>query len=314
MTNRDDAWDVFISHASEDKKAFVRPFAQTLQGLGVRVWFDEFTLRIGDSISRSIDRGLAASRYGIVVLSRAFLRKQWTEYELRGLTAREIEGGRRILPIWHGVSKREVLDFSPPLADKLAINTASADAVDVAMQVLQEVRPDLYSKRNRTQLLDSPQGEALSELQTEISRASVLPGIVESIWPMAIVRCEFSDRIRHVEFVAVNNRARDLFGIRSNIDIPRPEEVLNRVSNWMNPSDYLDLLDDQKRMFSELLPRHPFIARVPIHFNATHPSANCKNKRFFPVILEHSRESNETGDNLLMCILYIDETVAKIDW
>jgi TIR domain len=92
-------WDLFISHASEDKKDFVQPLASALDALGVRVWYDASTLKLGDSLSRSIDQGLAKSDYGLVVLSPAFLSKQWPEYEIRGLTARELSGGKVILPI-----------------------------------------------------------------------------------------------------------------------------------------------------------------------------------------------------------------------
>ena len=84
MTERPRKLDVFISHASEDKDAFVRPLVVALQTLGVSVWYDEFSLEVGDSISRSIDRGLAESAYGIAVISPAFIGKSWPEYESRG--------------------------------------------------------------------------------------------------------------------------------------------------------------------------------------------------------------------------------------
>ena len=119
MNAPNDKWDVFISHASEDKETFVRPLAMALQQLGVSVWYDEFSLRIGDRLSRLIDRGLAKSNYGLVVLSPHFLNKPWPEYELRGLIAREIDEDRVILPLWHGVNRQQVLNFSPPLADKV---------------------------------------------------------------------------------------------------------------------------------------------------------------------------------------------------
>jgi len=73
------------SHASEDKEALVQPLATALAAFGVRAWYDEFTLEAGDSLSRSIDRGLADSRFGVVVLSPSFILKPWPEYELRGL-------------------------------------------------------------------------------------------------------------------------------------------------------------------------------------------------------------------------------------
>ena len=106
-----DIWDLFVSHASEDKDTFVRPLAVTLRSLGISVWYDEFSLRVGDSLSRSIDKGIARSSYGLVVVSRAFIKKAWPEYELRGLVTREIGEGKVILPIWYGVGREEVARF-----------------------------------------------------------------------------------------------------------------------------------------------------------------------------------------------------------
>jgi hypothetical protein len=134
------AWDVFVSHASEDKEAFARPLAVALQGRGVKVWFDAFTLSLGDSLRRSIDRGLAQSRFGIVVLSEAFFQKHWPQLELDGLVARESAGAKVILPIWHGIDEARVRAHSPMLADRLAVS--SAHGLDhVVQQVLQVIRP-----------------------------------------------------------------------------------------------------------------------------------------------------------------------------
>lgn len=114
-------YDAFISHASEDKEGFVRPLAKKLTALGFKVWYDEFELKVGDSLRQCIDRGLAVSEYGIVILSEAFFAKNWPQYELNGLVAREIEGKKVILPVWYGIDKAEILKYSPPLADKVAL-------------------------------------------------------------------------------------------------------------------------------------------------------------------------------------------------
>lgn len=132
--------DVFISHASEDKDSFVRPFAEHLQALGVNVWYDEFSLSWGDSLRKSIDKGLANSQFGIVVISKPFIQKRWTEYEFNGLIAAEIEGTKRVLPIWHEISKSEVMKFSPTLADKLALNTSTHTIEEIAEQLLPLLR------------------------------------------------------------------------------------------------------------------------------------------------------------------------------
>ena len=127
--------DAFISHATEDKDDLVRPLAEALQAAGFDIWYDEFSLTVGDSLRKSIDIGLANSRFGIVVLSPDFFAKKWTEYELNGLVAKEMEGGKVILPIWHKVSKDQVLGFSPPLADKLALNTALFTVSELATEL-----------------------------------------------------------------------------------------------------------------------------------------------------------------------------------
>lgn len=77
-------WDVFISHASEDKDAIARPLAEELRRRGLRVWYDEFVLEVGDSLSEKIDEGLAASHHGVVVLSPKFFEKDWSKKELAG--------------------------------------------------------------------------------------------------------------------------------------------------------------------------------------------------------------------------------------
>ncbi|HCT5329144.1 TPA: TIR domain-containing protein [Klebsiella pneumoniae] len=133
-------YDVFISHASEDKDLFVRPFAEYLKAQGVKVWYDEFSLSWGDSLRKKIDKGLANSRFGIVVISKSFIKKQWTEYELNGLIAAEIEGTKRVLPIWHEISKSEVIKFSPPLADKVAMNTSIQTFEEIADQLVSLLR------------------------------------------------------------------------------------------------------------------------------------------------------------------------------
>ena len=125
-------YDLFISHASEDKEEFVRPLAETLEDLGIKVWYDEFTLRVGDSLRKNIDHGLVNSRFGTVILSSSFCSKNWTQYELDSMVAREMDGHKMILPIWHKVTKNEVMKFSPALADKVALNTSISSIEEIA--------------------------------------------------------------------------------------------------------------------------------------------------------------------------------------
>ncbi|WP_448983009.1 DUF1883 domain-containing protein [Olsenella uli] len=128
-------YDVFISHASEDKDAVARPLANALREAGLNVWYDEFEMKIGDSLRRKIDQGLAHSRFGIVVISRDFIKKGWTNYELDGIITRTVSGEQVMLPIWHNITKDEVVAYSPTLADKIARNTAVDGIGDIAIEI-----------------------------------------------------------------------------------------------------------------------------------------------------------------------------------
>jgi hypothetical protein len=117
-------WDVFISHATEDKDEIVRPLALALQSREVRVWLDEAAMTVGDSLRRSIDKGLSQSRFGIVVISESFLRKEWPQKELDAMVALEVDGRKVILPVWHQVDATKIRQYSPLLADRLATSTS----------------------------------------------------------------------------------------------------------------------------------------------------------------------------------------------
>jgi hypothetical protein len=133
--------DVFISHASEDKDAVVRPLAEAMRALGLKVWYDEFELRIGDSLTRKVDRGLADSRFGVVVLSPSFFGKNWPRYELDGLVTRELASGQQvILPIWHGITYADVAGYSLTLADKFALKTDKMTLDAIAGDISSVVR------------------------------------------------------------------------------------------------------------------------------------------------------------------------------
>jgi hypothetical protein len=134
-------FDVFICHATEDKDAVARPLAQSLSDAGVSVWYDEFSLELGDSLRRSIERGIAESRLGVVILSPRFFEKNWPQAELDGLFAKEMTGDKTILPVWHEIDRQEILTRSPILADRVAVSTADGLG-PVTERILDVVRPD----------------------------------------------------------------------------------------------------------------------------------------------------------------------------
>ena len=163
-------YDIFISHASEDKAEIARPLADHLKRLGLRVWLDEFELTLGDSLRRSIDHGLAGSRFGVVILSPAFFRKEWPNKELDGLVSREDGSEKVILPVWHRVSRDDIVTFSPILADKIAVST-SHGLEHVGSQILHAVtRGASEVTRSGTSLEELGQKMLVADSSQELRR------------------------------------------------------------------------------------------------------------------------------------------------
>jgi TIR domain len=112
-------WDIFISHTSEDKRAVALPLRDALKAKGLSVWIDYGELKLGDDLRQKISDGLAESRFAVVILSRAFLAKQWPMSELRALMAREEEGSKVVLPVRYGITQKELVEADPLVGARL---------------------------------------------------------------------------------------------------------------------------------------------------------------------------------------------------
>jgi hypothetical protein len=112
----------FVSYDNRDKEAIARPLAQELTKILGRVWFDEFSLRVGANLRESIERGLKECTRCILVLTPNFLSNTgWTKTEFNAVFTRElVEKADVIVPVWAGVSSNQVYDYSPTLANRLA--------------------------------------------------------------------------------------------------------------------------------------------------------------------------------------------------
>lgn len=137
-------WDIFISHATEDKESVAIPLAKELSKYPIKVWIDNQELKIGDSLIDKINEGIAKSRYGVVILSPNFFAKKWTKRELKMLFMRDDEDddGVVILPVWHDVTAKEVKSYNLLLADAVGISTSKG--LDyVAAEIAHRLWPDL---------------------------------------------------------------------------------------------------------------------------------------------------------------------------
>ena len=143
--DEEEEYDVFVSHAFEDKESFVDEFVDALRSNGLSVWYDTDKLKWGDSMREKIDRGLAKSRYGVVVLSPNYIaeNKYWTKAELNGLFQVESVNGKTILPVRHNLTKKQVIEYSPIIADRKAMTTALMTPQEIA-----EALKELFTSEN----------------------------------------------------------------------------------------------------------------------------------------------------------------------
>lgn len=167
---------LFVSHASEDKDAFVRPLVAELKK-HFEVWFDEFELKLGDSLRTKIDAGLHDCDFGVVVLSPSFFSKKWTIAEVNGLFALEDSNRKIILPIWYQVGEKEVRDFSPILADRRA--AVASKGID---RVVEDIRTAVEASERTHQVLSPDAGRR------------ALNGMMQNLYSM-----ELDDRVLQTE-------------------------------------------------------------------------------------------------------------------
>lgn len=214
--------DVFISYASEDRETVAKPLAQLLSSLGIGVWFDQFDLKIGDSLRRKIDEGLKKSRYGIVVLSPAFFDKHYTKLELDGLAQREADGEKVILPIWVGVDEKQIRSFSPTLADRIAGRWEEGMYVVLA-KLIEVIKPGII--------------EAWQKRITVMPRLTTGREIID-----VVTGCHFSysfndepDNDAEIDLIGgFLQELRDWCDIWDDIDIPGQMKATSRVSDMAN--------------------------------------------------------------------------------
>ena len=131
--------DTFICHASEDKESIARPLRDALQEIGVSAWLDESEVRVGDSIRRKIDQGLAACRSATVILSRPFFGKAWAQYEMDGIIQRQVSGDMLLFPIRHAITIDEIKNYSPSLADIVSLSSSDHTPQQIAAEIADRI-------------------------------------------------------------------------------------------------------------------------------------------------------------------------------
>lgn len=133
-----DLRDVFLCHAWDDRKGAAKDLHDQLEARGVSVWFSEKDVILGTSLLREIDKGLAKSRVGIVLVTPALLRRVEGEgiadKELSALLARDL-----LVPILHNTTYEALREVSPLLGSRSGLSTAEEPMVDVATKLAELV-------------------------------------------------------------------------------------------------------------------------------------------------------------------------------
>lgn len=271
-------WDLFVSHASEDKDDIVKPLVEELESYGLKVWYDEFELKIGDSLSESIDKGIINSKNGLIIISNNFLKKNWTDYELKSFIMKETEQGGNILPIWHNVTKSDVMNRSLFLADKFALSS-SIGVESLAIKILQKIRPDILS----SYALKNAARKIYAEEQPMIKKVSIKDlndgKIVHQSLPNYILSTSFlinqifSDvwNSDYIDFI--KNFARDW-------DYDREFFIWNVIA-----SSYLMFIRNNKISFDDIKKKKDvFSDLISLSLGDTEP--NCLNKDEFNVLIQ----------------------------
>lgn len=245
--------DVFICHASEDKDSLVRPLAEALRMQQIDVWYDEFSIKIGDSLRQAIDRGLAGARFGLVVLSPAFFAKSWTHWELDGLVSRMMRERRGlVLPLWHNVGPDEVEAYSPSLSGRLALqSTLGVEAL--CSEIIKAIRPTesplLIAKEELTRFGWNP--PPISDEWW----LDMVEGQADLSWPMAQGPWLFPlpDRAQH------GDRARGLSIAWTAMQLDWKEEAdALKIGQTTRPEQVLAFIDENPAL-KEMCHLHPAV-------------------------------------------------------
>jgi len=217
---------LFISHATEDKMSFVRPLADTL-ATRFDVWYDEYELVVGTSILEEISKGLAATDYGVVVLSPHFFAKKWPQRELNGLFALEEKDRKVILPIWKDVTETEVRMYSPILADRVAV-MASQGVKAVVSEIERSIE---FFDRGKAVQRGSDAIKRLSSVLNRKTEVTASENALRTEKGVAIVNKAAKEVVSRANETFANLlRQSPECGIR--VDAPQLDDRLSHINFW----------------------------------------------------------------------------------
>ena len=137
-------FDLFVSYSHHNKIELAIPIVNELLKKGVKVWFDKFEIRTGDSITDKINEGLRDARYGLILISPYYIKSNWARQELNAFFKKQITLQQKfILPIWYEISIADMFNYFPLLSDYRAIRIESDFNLD---EVVSEILTVIWQK------------------------------------------------------------------------------------------------------------------------------------------------------------------------
>ena len=133
-------YDVFISHATKDKNSYVDKLVEAIKKEGLSVFYDTECILWGDSIPEKIAEGLTNCTLAVVVISKNYFGRPWTEYEIRTLLNRQNQDNNKlVMPILYGVSKKQLMMHYPELGNILFKYSKSCSCEEMARALREEI-------------------------------------------------------------------------------------------------------------------------------------------------------------------------------
>lgn len=133
-------YDVFISHANKDKEDLVEELYQSLEKLGIKIFYDKKTLEWGDNWKKKILDGTKNAEFAVIIISNNFFGREWTEKELNEFLSRQNSNGQKlILPILHGITIDDLKNKYPTVADIQAIDSANHSCDEIALMFAKQL-------------------------------------------------------------------------------------------------------------------------------------------------------------------------------
>jgi TIR domain. len=127
-------YDVFISHANRDKEDMVEALYQSIKRLGISIFYDKESLEWGDEWKKQIIEGTDRAEFAIIVISKNFFDREWTERELKEFLNRQNRNGQKIiLPILHNITVEQLKEKYPSIADIQTIDSSKYNCDQIAI-------------------------------------------------------------------------------------------------------------------------------------------------------------------------------------